>query len=332
MIHEVLLFLAGLNNTINDTLNNKYHVGVTILRAKRTNMNSLAGALPLRGFLFATLFLFVMAANLQSQHTNACDSPEFYTVQKGDFLYNIANTYGDSRFWEPIYVANADQMADPNLIFPGQKIQIPSRIASFSESGYTAVEILKKPFCDSADIALDSVNETYLVRYRIDNFENDAKTASSSDSQSPEDTITEILSDSLTEEEKLEEFRKAFESIVESQKETEPESADTEKEKVVRMEVDGMILDETITKMGRDFYNIFYQFWQQPPEAYNFTIKISEQPAPTLGTMVSVTVNDTKTFQSRLQPRFDFIEDAGKQAVRISYNYLKNNKEQFIIY
>jgi len=295
-------------------------------------MNSLSGALPLRGFLFATLFLFVMAANLQSQDRNTCESAGFYTVQKGDILYNIAASYGDARFWEAIYIANADQMANPNLIFPGQKIRIPARVANFSESGITTVEILQKPFCDSTDVPLASVNEIYLLSYRIDNFKNNAMTDSVSDSPSSEETITEILGDSLTEEEKLEEFRKAFESIVESQKETDPESADTEKEKIVRMEVDGMILDETITKMGRDFYNIFYQYWQQPPEAYNFTIKISEQPAPTLGTMVSVNVNDTRTFHARLQPRYDFIEEASKQAVRISYNYLKNNKEEFIIY
>jgi len=295
-------------------------------------MTSLTGALPLRVLLFAVCLFFGMTANLQSQNTNRCDSAELYTVQKGDFLYNIAIGFGDARFWEAIYIANADQLANPHLIFPGQVIQVPFRIASFSKSGQSAGAVLENPFCDTAGVPLASVNKEYLVRYSIDDFDNNVKTAGAANSKSPEDTITEILSDSLSEEEKLEEFRKAFESIVQSQKEPEPESADKEKEKIVRMEVDGMILDETITKMGRDFYNIFYQYWQQPPEAYNFTIKISEQPAPTLGTMVSVKVNDTRTFHARLQPRYDFIEEASKQAVRISYNYLKNNKEEFIIY
>ena len=278
----------------------------------------------MRYLLLSIFIALTFTANASSQHADSCSEKAYYEVQQGDFLYKIALEFGDARFWEPIYIANADHMANPNLIFPGQKVLIPTRIAGFSKSGVSASEILENPFCEKAAIPVASVNPQYLVRFRIDDII--AKHSKAAETEKP---VTAMI-DTLSEDEKIEEFRKAFESLIKAGKK--PESVQSEKEKIVRMEVDGMILDETISKIGRDFYNIFYQYWQAPKDAYNFTVRISEQPAPNLGTMVSVTVNETKTFQSRLQPRFDTIEEAGKQAVRISHNYLKNNKNQFIIY
>ncbi len=52
------------------------------------------------------------------------------------------------------------------------------------------------------------------------------------------------------------------------------------------------MLDETITKLGRDFYELFYGSWQVPPGAKRFTITISEQPSPSLGTIVNVRLGD----------------------------------------
>ncbi|HEX9373840.1 MAG TPA: LysM peptidoglycan-binding domain-containing protein [Roseiflexaceae bacterium] len=53
--------------------------------------------------------------------------PGFYTVQSGDTLSGIAlYAYGDAnRYWD-IYWANTDKVADPDLIYPGQVLSIPS--------------------------------------------------------------------------------------------------------------------------------------------------------------------------------------------------------------
>ena len=278
----------------------------------------------MRHLILSILTILISVSIANSQPVNNCSETAHYEVKPGDFLYKIAIEFGDARFWEPIYIANADHMANPNLIFPGQKIIIPDKIANYKNQNSSADDILNNPFCESASVPFASVDKKFLVRFRIDDII--AKHSKAAETEKP---VTAMI-DTLSEDEKMEEFRKAFESLIKAGKK--PESVQSEKEKIVRMEVDGMILDETISKIGRDFYNIFYQYWQAPKDAYNFTVRISEQPAPNLGTMVSVTVNETKTFQSRLQPRFDTIEEAGKQAVRISHNYLKNNKNQFIIY
>lgn len=49
-----------------------------------------------------------------------------YEVKQGDSLSKIALTfYGDSAQWPKIFEANKDQVKDPDLIYPGQKLRIP---------------------------------------------------------------------------------------------------------------------------------------------------------------------------------------------------------------
>jgi nucleoid-associated protein YgaU len=56
----------------------------------------------------------------------AAPQKEYYTVKSGDSLSKIAKQlYGDANAWHKIHQANLDQVKDPNLIHPGQKLVIP---------------------------------------------------------------------------------------------------------------------------------------------------------------------------------------------------------------
>ncbi len=50
-----------------------------------------------------------------------------YVVVSGDSLSKIAKReYGDANKWKQLYEANRDTIKDPNLIYPGQKLKLPS--------------------------------------------------------------------------------------------------------------------------------------------------------------------------------------------------------------
>lgn len=95
----------------------------------------------------------------------------------------------------------------------------------------------------------------------------------------------------------------------------------------VDLEIDGLIVDETVTKSGRDFYQVFYSLWEPPPNASNFTIRISEKPARGIGTVVMIDINDARIIETPLQPRYDIIEAIAEQATRSIYNYLLNYEQ-----
>ncbi|MCG2590918.1 curli production assembly/transport protein CsgE [Rhodohalobacter sp. WB101] len=133
-------------------------------------------------------------------------------------------------------------------------------------------------------------------------------------------------------EELLEEFREAFEDMIESESDSIHEEKQQEAERDLLLELDGMVIDDTRSRVGRNFYDLFYQYWQAPENASNFTIRISERPTPTLGSIVTVKVNDETTFQYRLQPRFSIIEEAAQYAVRVTREYLETSQREYKIY
>jgi nucleoid-associated protein YgaU len=61
-----------------------------------------------------------------SSSTGGAKGSRTYTIAKGDSLSKIAKQfYGDAKQWKKIHEANKDIIKNPDLIHPGQVIQIP---------------------------------------------------------------------------------------------------------------------------------------------------------------------------------------------------------------
>jgi len=63
-----------------------------------------------------------LVMNIQSEGSS---DDEVYVVQAGDNLSKIAKNF-PGMTWQKIYELNKDTIQDPNKIFPGQKLRIPS--------------------------------------------------------------------------------------------------------------------------------------------------------------------------------------------------------------
>ena len=94
----------------------------------------------------------------------------------------------------------------------------------------------------------------------------------------------------------------------------------------------GLVLDETSSTIGRDFYDVFYSRWQAPKNAANFTVRITEQYAPSLGSQVIVKVGDRTLFRSYLQPNFDQIRKAALNALGRTLRYLQRQHRPRQVY
>lgn len=129
-------------------------------------------------------------------------------------------------------------------------------------------------------------------------------------------TKANVVQDSV--EKDTENSQQAFEKLNQFVEQPVRNSAD--------LEIDGLIVDETITKIGRDFYQIFSMQWEAPVTAKNFTILIKEKPARGNGAIITVSLNDTDLFEQNLQPRYDIIEELAIYATGVIYEALVNDQ------
>lgn len=255
--------------------------------------------------LFGGSVLLINNANAQSNLTS-CSNYIEYQVSKSESLESVAEYFGSNEFAALIKSSNPLAFDHSGLINPEITLSIPYKIYHFKDNQWSVQQVLRQPFCDDQEI--------------------------SNKEESNADAKNQGLKTDTTATDKLQQFREAFQSLLEEERTSEQEKAQAKAEQQIFLELDGLVMDETRSKIGRDFYDIFFQQWEAPPNSNNYTITISEKPTPSLGSFISVSVNDRQTFQYRLQPRYEIIEQVANYAVRVTYVYMKDNKHEYIIY
>ena len=89
-------------------------------------------------------------------------------------------------------------------------------------------------------------------------------------------------------------------------------------------EISGMVIDNTKTKAGRDFYTLFYNRWISNSIKNEYIIKVKEEPFRLRSTKVEIRINGNIVFSSYLQPRQSLIEALAEQAYNRVKNYVQN--------
>ena len=95
----------------------------------------------------------------------------------------------------------------------------------------------------------------------------------------------------------------------------------------IEIEIDGLLVDDTKTKAGKDFYDLFYNRWEAPVAAKNYSITVSEKPFRLTTTLIVISINDDIVYQDILQPRQELIEAQTADAISVTQNYLANYAE-----
>jgi len=90
------------------------------------------------------------------------------------------------------------------------------------------------------------------------------------------------------------------------------------------LEITGLLLDETKTKGGHDFFYVFNSHWQQV-EGLDYSIIVTELPSRGRGSVILVNVNNTVVYRNFLNPRAEAIEEEAKRATRYSIQFLLQN-------
>ncbi len=92
------------------------------------------------------------------------------------------------------------------------------------------------------------------------------------------------------------------------------------------IELEGMIIDQTQSKLGRDFFELFNTNWIPPEQTETYTITVGEKVLPGLVTQIIININGDDIYQNFIKPRYENIVDDAAEAINIASTYLQNYK------
>lgn len=82
-----------------------------------------------------------------------------------------------------------------------------------------------------------------------------------------------------------------------------------------QVEINGLIIDESRTMTGREFYREFFERWGDPKVDYSYNIVIREMPDARWGSILSVEVNGTTAWRKIVRPRAGNSRDEARESI-----------------
>lgn len=93
-------------------------------------------------------------------------------------------------------------------------------------------------------------------------------------------------------------------------------------------QIEGLVIDRTKTKIGRDFYEFLYISLETKLETDGrVNITVDEFVDPQFGSRISVSINDNTVYQNFISSRIDDIEEKVMEATETIRYFLNNWKE-----
>jgi LysM repeat protein len=150
-----------------------------------------------------------ITAHLDAVVKPATPAARSYTVQPGDTLYGISQRYwGNGKYWPALYRANQSKISNPNLIYAGQVVTIPSGrhqassapapSTSGSSTSGSSTSASSTPASTSAPSTADSASSasaTWPSSRSASSTSNPSSTSTATSSKSGASTSSTVQSD-----------------------------------------------------------------------------------------------------------------------------------------
>lgn len=88
----------------------------------------------------------------------------------------------------------------------------------------------------------------------------------------------------------------------------------------------GLVLDQTLTKLGRDFFELFYGGFEPPLGVSEYTIVVTERPVRAGSALVAIALNDVDLVEMPLPPRYDQMTEVVAEAIDIVKSQLAEDQ------
>lgn len=88
----------------------------------------------------------------------------------------------------------------------------------------------------------------------------------------------------------------------------------------------GLVVENVVTKFGKDFNDYFYQYYLQQGANYPFIIHINEKPFMGRGSLLSLVVDDETVFEFQGKPDDEYLQNAAKHALKLVNEFSKTRQ------
>lgn len=95
---------------------------------------------------------------------------------------------------------------------------------------------------------------------------------------------------------------------------------------------DGVIVNQTVTLVGHDFYRAFVAAWRDKPNAERYTLTIVERPTARLGSQIWVEFLRRRVFQAMLPPARARVTGFAEAAVDATYQAVVQSEVQRLLF
>ncbi len=90
------------------------------------------------------------------------------------------------------------------------------------------------------------------------------------------------------------------------------------------IEIIGLVVENVKSKIGKNFYDFFYQKYNQSGAKYAFVIHVNEKPfIGGRGALISIEIDDKKIFEFQARPDEEMLQKAADYALKLIENYSK---------
>lgn len=93
-------------------------------------------------------------------------------------------------------------------------------------------------------------------------------------------------------------------------------------------ELIGIITDDTKTKAGKDFYDIYYFKYNDVRINSKKIVTVSEELSFARNTKIIISIDNNVVFEFLVNPDEEFLTMAADDSIRTTYIYLKNLEKQ----
>ena len=94
----------------------------------------------------------------------------------------------------------------------------------------------------------------------------------------------------------------------------------------------GVVVDQTITMIGQEFYQSFTALWREKANVERYTMSIRERPSARQGSQIWIDFGQKRVFQAQLPATRSRVRELSEQAVEATYQNVADTDLQTLLF